>query len=256
MIDYDFSTLNDKEFENLCIDLISIDKNKRFERFKAGKDGGIDGRFYHDNGTQEVSQCKHYLKTGLDGLMSSLKKKNNGINEIDKVKKLNPLKFIFATSVQLSAINKEVIKELFSPYIKSDNDIYGQEDLNQILGNNPDIEKKHYKLWLSSTVVLERILNNAIEGRSISLIEDIKENAKYYAKTENYNKAIDKLEESHIIIITGEPGIGKTTLAKHIALWYIEKDFKFYDMKNLINEAENVYKIDEKQIFYFDDFRI
>ncbi len=254
MIDYDFSALNDKEFENLCIDLISIDKNKRFERFKAGKDGGIDGRFYHDNETQEVIQCKHYLKTGFEGLVNSLKKKDNSINEIDKVKKLNPLKYIFATSVSLSAINKKAIKELFSPYIKSDNDIYGQEDLNQILGNNPNIEKKHYKLWISSTVVLERILNNAIEGRSISLIEDIKENAKYYAKTENHKKAIDKLEESHIIIITGEPGIGKTTLAKHIALWYIEKGFKFYDMKNLINEAENVYKIDEKQIFYFDDF--
>lgn len=254
MIDYDFSALNDKEFENLCIDLISIDKNKRFERFKTGKDGGIDGRFYHDDEIQEVIQCKHYLKTGLDRLMSSLKKKNNSINEIDKVKKLNPSKYIFATSVQLSVINKKKIKELFFPYIKSDNDIYGQEDLNQILGNNPDIEKKHYKLWLSSTVVLEQILNNAIEGRSISLIEDIKENAKYYAKTENHKKAIDKLEESHIIIITGEPGIGKTTLAKHIALWYIEKGFKFYDMKNLINEAENVYKIDEKQIFYFDDF--
>ena len=71
MIDYDFSTLNDKEFENLSIDLISKDKDKRFERFKAGKDGGIDGRFYHNNGSQEVVQCKHYLKTGFSGLIAS-----------------------------------------------------------------------------------------------------------------------------------------------------------------------------------------
>jgi hypothetical protein len=41
MNDYDFSTLNDKEFENLTIDLISRDRGKRFERFKAGRDGGI-----------------------------------------------------------------------------------------------------------------------------------------------------------------------------------------------------------------------
>lgn len=40
MIDYDFSTLNDKEFENLSIDLISKDRDKRYERFKAGKDEG------------------------------------------------------------------------------------------------------------------------------------------------------------------------------------------------------------------------
>lgn len=254
MIDYDFSTLNDKEFENLSIDLISKDKDKRFERFKDGKDGGIDGRFYHNNGSQEVVQCKHYLKTGFSGLIASLNKKNNGINEIDKVKKLNPVKYIFVTSLPLSDENKKTIKKLFDPYIKNDSDIYGQEDLNQILGSYPEVEKRHYKLWLSSTVVLDRIINNAIESRSEFLLEDIKEKSKYYAVTENHQKAIDKLEESHIIIIAGEPGIGKTTLAEYLALWYIEKDFKFYNIENSINEAESIFKKDEKQIFYFDDF--
>ncbi|WP_198304822.1 restriction endonuclease [Arcobacter vandammei] len=255
MIDYDFSTLNDKEFENLSIDLISKDRDKRFERFKAGKDGGIDGRFYCDNGSQEIVQCKHYLKTGFSGLITSLNKKNDkGINEIDKVKKLNPSKYIFVTSLQLSAENKKTIKDIFHSYTKNDNDIYGQEDLNQILGNYPDIEKRHYKLWLSNTVVLDRILNNAIESRSEFLLEDVKEKSKYYVVTENHQKAIDKLEESHIIIIAGEPGIGKTTLAEHLALWYVEKDFKLYNIENYINEAESVYKRDEKQIFYFDDF--
>jgi len=255
MNDYDFSTLNDKEFENLSIELISIDKGKRFERFKAGRDGGIDGRFCHDDGTQEIIQCKHYLKSGFSGLVSSLKKKNNrGINESDKVNILAPLKYIFTTSLPLSAENKKTIKEFFTPHIKNDNDIYGQEDLNQILGNNPDIEKKYYKLWLSSTVVLDRIFNNAIESRSEFLLEDIQEKLKYYVITDNHYKAIKKIEESHIIIIAGEPGIGKTTLAEHIALYYIEKDFKFYDIENSINEAESIYKKDESQIFYFDDF--
>lgn len=255
MIDYDFSTLNDKEFENLSIDLISKDRNKRFERFKVGKDGGIDGRFYHDDGSQEIVQCKHYFKTGFSGLITSLNKKNDkNINEIEKVKNLNPSNYIFVTSLPLSAENKKTIKELFDPYIKNDSDIYGQEDLNQILGNHPDIEKRHYKLWLSSTVVLDRIINNAIESRSEFLLEDIKEKSKYYAVTDNHQKAIDKLEESHIIIIAGEPGIGKTTLAEHLALWYIEKGFKFYDIENSINEAESIFKKDEKQLFYFDDF--
>ena len=254
MVDYDFSTLNDKEFENLSIDLISKEKSKRFERFKAGKDGGIDGRFYHDDGSQEIIQCKHYLKTGLNGLITSLNKKNNGINEIDKVRKLNPKKYIFVTSLPLSVENKKTIKELFKPYILTDNDIYGQEDLNVILKNNSDIEKRYYKLWLSSTVVLDKIFNNAIESRSKFLLEDIKEKSKYYVITENHNKAIEKLENSQIIIIAGEPGIGKTTLAEHLALWYIEKDFKFYNIENPINEVENIYKEDEKQIFYFDDF--
>lgn len=255
MANYDFSTLNDKEFENISIDLISKDKEKRFERFKAGKDGGIDGRFYHTDGNHEIIQCKHYLKTGFSGLITSLKKKNDkGVNEIDKVKKLNPLKYIFVTSLPLSANNKKTIKEIFAPYIQNDNDIYGQEDLNVILSNNTNIEEKYYKLWINSTTVLTRILHNAIKSRSEALVEDIKEKSKYYVITNNHNQAIQMLEKSHVVIIAGEPGIGKTTLAKHMAVYYIEKDFECYDVENSINEAENVFEKDKKQIFYFDDF--
>ena len=255
MTDYDFSTINDKEFENISIDLVSIDKKKRFERFKGGRDGGIDGRFYSNNGTQEVIQCKHYLGTGFSGLISSLKKKNtSGVNEIDKVLNLNPEKYIFTTSLPLSASNKKTIKDLFQPYIKNDNDIYGQEDLNDILSKNSSIEEKYYKLWISSTTVLRRIYNNAINGRSESLIEDIKDNAKFYVITDNHNEALKKINETNILIIAGEPGIGKTTLAEHIALYFIEKNFEFYDIENSINEAENIFDSEKKQIFYFDDF--
>lgn len=255
MTDYDFSTLNDKEFENISIELVSIDKEKRFERFKSGRDGGIDGRFYSNNEKQEVIQCKHYLGTGFPGLISSLKKKNDkGVNEIDKVKKLDPEKYIFTTSLPLSAENKKTIKDIFQPFIKNDNDIYGQEDLNDILSKNSKIEEKYYKLWISSTTVLQRMFNNAINGRSEALVEEIKDNTKYYVVTDNHNKALKKINDSNLIIIAGEPGIGKTTLAEHIALYYIEKDFEFYDIENSINEAENIFDREKKQIFYFDDF--
>ncbi|WP_419782844.1 restriction endonuclease [Malaciobacter marinus] len=255
MTDYDFSILNDKEFENISIELVSINKEKRFERFKGGRDGGIDGRFYSNNGKQEVIQCKHYLGTGFSGLITSLKKKNaNGINEIDKVSNLNPEKYIFTTSLPLSAENKKTIKDLFKPFIKNDNDIYGQEDLNDILSQHSKIEEKYYKLWISSTTVLKRMFNNAINGRSEALVEEIKDNTKYYVITENHNKALKKINNTNIIIIAGEPGIGKTTLAEHIALYYIEKDFEFYDIENSINEAENIFNREKKQVFYFDDF--
>ena len=254
MTDYDFSTLNDKEFENLTIDLISRDREKRFERFKAGRDGGIDGRYYGEDGKEEIIQCKHYLKTGYSGLISSLKKKNNSKNEVDKVKILNPEKYIFVTSLPLSVANKKEIKALFEPYIKSDSDIYGQEDLNDLLKENPDIEESHYKLWISSTTVLQRIFNNAIKGRSEFLLGEIKDKIKYYVITENHNKAIKKLEESHTIIIAGEPGIGKTTLAEQISFCYIEKGFEFCVIAKDISEAEAIFERDKKQIFYFDDF--
>ena len=255
MNDYDFSTLNDKEFENITIDLISRDRDKRFERFKAGRDGGIDGRYYGEDGKEEIIQCKHYLKTGYKNLISSLKSKKNGQkSEADKVKLLNPEKYIFVTSLPLSASNKKEIREIFKPYIKKDSDIYSQEDLNDLLKANSDIEDNHYKLWISSTTVLQRIFNNAIKGRSEFLLDEIKDKIKYYVMTQNHHKAIEKLEKSHTIIIAGEPGIGKSTLAEQISLFYIEKEFEFCVIAKDISEAEAIFDRDKKQIFYFDDF--
>lgn len=52
MSDYDFKQLNDKEFEILCADLLGEVEGRRFERFKAGKDAGVDGRFFADEGKE------------------------------------------------------------------------------------------------------------------------------------------------------------------------------------------------------------
>ena len=48
MPDYDFKALNDKEFEIFCVDLLSEVEKHRFERFKPGKDLGIDGRYFKE----------------------------------------------------------------------------------------------------------------------------------------------------------------------------------------------------------------
>ena len=46
MTDYTFSTLNDKEFEILSTDILSKFLGIKVERFKGGRDGGVDGRFF------------------------------------------------------------------------------------------------------------------------------------------------------------------------------------------------------------------
>ncbi|MDO7923180.1 restriction endonuclease [Enterobacter asburiae] len=64
MKNYDFRALNDQEFERLTIDLLGRREGLLIERFKPGKDGGIDGRFYK-SGTV-IIQVKHYVKEGAN----------------------------------------------------------------------------------------------------------------------------------------------------------------------------------------------
>ncbi|HEY5123721.1 MAG TPA: restriction endonuclease, partial [Ignavibacteria bacterium] len=252
MNNYNFSTLNDKEFEQICKDLLNAKFDLSLQDFKVGKDKGIDLRYSSQkNNNSIVVQAKHYVGSGYPQLKHTLKE-----IELIKVKKLNPERYIVVTSLPLSAPEKDELKNVLKPYVLTSNDIIGQEDLNDYLTTNKEIETRYFKLWFSSINVFNSILNNAIEGRTRYLLEKIQKNIPFYVITKNLDAAIKILQKEKLLLITGQPGVGKTTLAEILIADRAKNGYKIYKVEN-IREAEDVISInkDEKQLFYFDDFR-
>ena len=251
---YDFSTLNSFEFEKLACDLLNsnLKKNQhRFQIFKEGKDKGID--LYSDsfiNG-KIIVQVKHYIKTPLSKLKYNLKKE-----ELPKVILLNPDSYFIVTSTELSFQDKKDIKDIFSPYIKSTSNIYGRDDLNAILRINKDIEEAHYKLWFSSVSALKNILNYKFEGRRKQFtLEVLKRKFRLFVPTHSFYHSMDILVRNKYIILTGDPGIGKTITSDMLIYDFLRKDFHVTIIYDNIKEIEESLKYDNsKQIFYFDDF--
>ena len=251
MSDFTFSTINDKEFESLVLDILNAEFKLDLQEFKVGKDGGVDLRFSSKkNKNSIVVQAKHYLKSGYSQLKSVLKN-----DELPKVRKLNPDRYIIATSLELSVKEKDELVAVFHPYVLTANDIFSNQDLNKFLRKHKEIVKTHFKLWFSNTEIISNILNNAIEGRTKSYLERIKSKISLYVLTKNFDSANKILEQEKVLLITGEPGVGKTTLAEVLLFEKAKDKFKIY-LINTIREAENIISIDakEKQIFYFDDF--
>ena len=202
---FNFLNINDKEFELLCCDIFEKHFQKRVERFKTGKDQGIDGRFYGFGNAFTIIQCKHYEKSGFSALVSNLKQ------EVLKLNRIMPQRYILATSVHLNPAEKEKLLTILSPYIQCTDDIWGNEDLQATLndGNNSDIVRRHYNLWLESTGVLTNILNNDVFSRSKSHLQHIVEQSKYFVRSGLFDAGLELLEKKHSIIISGAPGIGK-----------------------------------------------
>jgi len=112
MTNYDFLTLDDKEFEQLALRLLGAQEGVMYERFKPGRDGGIDGRYFTSNG-ETIVQCKHWARSGLPALVHALRK-----DELPKVRNQKPKRYILVTSLPLSPTNKEQIRAIFDPYIQ------------------------------------------------------------------------------------------------------------------------------------------
>lgn len=256
MADYDFSTLNSTDLEELTCALLNAkepsDSNIKYRTFKEGKDKGIDILYSTDlNNYEHVGQVKHFFRTGFRGLYNHLKKE-----ELKKIRLLNPTKYIIATSVDLSIFNIESIQKLFAPLIKNLSDIYGKKDLNYLLEQHESVLADCYKLWFCDTSVLKKILNSDLEFRSSAFIEsEFKRRLRLYVRTPLFDKARRNLKENKFIVITGEPGVGKTTLAEMLVYEYILDDYKLTYILDDIKEADRVLDLSaQKQIIYFDDF--
>jgi DNA polymerase III delta prime subunit len=246
MPDYDFKLLSSVDFENLVRDLLQKELKITLESFKTGRDRGIDMRYCTATRESLIVQCKHYSGTPYSTLLSELKKK-----ERPKLKRLKPSRYIFVTSIGLTPDNKDGLAKLFGV---PTSDVYGKSDLNNLLGKFPEVERQHFKLWLTSLPVLERVLHSAVFNQTEADLEHIEKKLKYYVQNKSFFEATRILEEDHYCIIAGIPGIGKTTLAEVLLVNYIGHDFEGFSITDDISEAFQVYNKSKKQIFYYDDF--
>ncbi|MDP1843958.1 MAG: restriction endonuclease [Sediminibacterium sp.] len=245
MPDYDFLNLSPPEFEDLTKDILQKHLDITLESFASGRDNGIDLRYSLSPKDNLIIQCKRYKD--YNSLLRNLKK------EVSKVQDLLPNRYIISTSVGLTPNQKDVILALFSPYILSTSDILGRNDLNGLLTD--EIEKRHFKLWLSSTNILDKILNSKIHNQSNFEEEIIKDTINVYVDNDSYYNANKIIKDKKYVIISGIPGIGKTTLARILVYHYLANGFKeFVFLSDSINEAYTIYKEGIKQIFLFDDF--
>jgi hypothetical protein len=249
MSDYDFHTLSPIDFENLIRDLLQCELSIRLESFKTGKDSGIDFRYSKAEANPLIVQAKHFADTGFPGLLSHMR-----LKERPKIEKLNPGRYLLATSVPLSPQNKNELLEVLFPYVKGAQDVYGRQDINNLLGLFPEVERQHFKLWLSSTAVMEEVLHSRILNQTRITLQDIKDKARIYVTNQSFTKALEILKEHQYVIIAGIPGIGKTILAKMLVLHYLRSDHDFIDVSQDISEAYSIPDHHRPRVYLYDDF--
>jgi hypothetical protein len=244
---YDFHTLSPLDFEEIVRDLLQADFGLVFESFGAGPDLGIDFRFAANGKDHAIIQAKHFAGSGFDALVAAARR------EDAKVARLKPKRYLLATSVSLTPMKKAKLKAAMPAAPLAIGDIYGREDLNNLLGRHPEVEKKHFKLWLASTAVLERIIHSGVFNRTQAEMEEISAIVPKFVQNDSVPAATDILEKSGALIIAGEPGVGKSTLARML-VWMHARQGWSVSVIDDISDAFTTVNEGERRLVFFDDF--
>ncbi len=250
---YDFHRqLEGMDFQNLARDVIQIREGFLFESFKEGKDRGIDGRFCSEEGAV-ILQAKRY------GEYKALKKELK--EETKKVEKLQPKRYILVVSIPLDEGQKSELMQFFQEYIKQPGDLVSSDDLNNYLCHPRymNVVRNYPKLWAAGGAVLQElireVINNSVAEESRRQLALAKEARETFVATRIYHDAMDMLEKQKCVIVSGQPGAGKSTLARIAALYYMEVVHfeEFIWTTSSVQKLMDLYVPERKQVFVADD---
>lgn len=218
-----------------------------FEAFRHGPDGGVDLRSTgHD--PRVIVQCKHYGGSTFATL------KRAAVKEKSKMDALRPKDYYFVTSQDLTLTQKDALLGALRPHAADSGKILASRDLNALLGEHPEIEKNHFKLWIASAAVIQRIVHSGLWERSTALMEEIQDRVRLYVSTTSFGEARQMLERNHVCVIVGGPGVGKSMIADMLALTHWESGWQVVSLaSHEVDRCWDMWQKDVKQLFYFDD---
>ena len=122
---------------------------------------------------------------------------------------------------------------------------------------NIEVLKKHYKLWIESTGILQDIGNTNVFIDCETLLADIENEKNLFVKTSAFVSALKCLQDNKTLFITGNPGVGKTITSKMLVLHYAAIGYRVRFSTN-VSDLDELKKSlsrnpDIKEIILVDD---
>lgn len=242
----DLGKLSPHDFELLVSDIAERRYGVEFESFGEGRDQGIDLRSRGD-GPRHIVQCKRYIHSSAAALLNAVKR------ESSKVSKLKPEVYVLASARRATVKNKDDLRAAIDGWADS-TAIWTAQDIVDALNKDTSLLRMHPKLWMPTHELLRQLLHGATHSRTDEFMRQAADDLSIFVTSAVREEAVSVLRAKRILLLTGGPGAGKTSLAQNIALEYAADGYEPNLILDDIREGHALLDPTRKQLFVFDDF--
>ena len=256
---FSFESLDSADFEFLAKDIAERESGIKLTCYTAGRDGGIDADdFYQDSEgiPSVILQAKHMEKTKDVG-----KLKKQLIKFFDKIVEhgYRDSRIMIFTSMRVTRNKQKEIKEEAAEKGCLHVDVFDEVKVKELLDDpkNQDIIRKHFKLWIAHTEILNQIFNQDQFIDCEQFLVDAENQRNLFVQTGLYDQALRCLENDRLVLIAGDPGTGKTTMTRMLALTSAADGYKIRHSSE--NDPQRIKQVisadaDLKEVIILDDF--
>ncbi|WP_328758051.1 restriction endonuclease [Streptomyces sp. NBC_00271] len=245
--DYDFKELSPYDFEALARDLLSRHEGITFSTYAIGRDGGIDLRAKDHRGVH-VAQCKHTPEARRGKLLTHARKEKEKIDNSG----VSLGRYLFLTTADISPGLEDDLLEILDG-LADTVEVHGRGWLNALLSEHPKVERRHFKLWLKSSMAVSEMLRGGVFLRGHSRVSKIKRNYMRFVHHVGCENAERALADTGVAIISGAPGSGKTAIAEYLILQWWRRGYRVIVDPRTVDSWWGWLEDDVPTIFFFDD---
>ena len=174
--------------------------------------------------------------------------------EKEKVEKLvneNELDiYIIVTNYELPAGQCKKLEETFKKCGAKEVVVVGNETLTQWLNDSQELQQKVLRLYPEGLIY--DLSSSLKAAQSVQLLFHYKKDLEdRIIDLEAFKRAKEIVQESGLVFITGDPGTGKTTVAKNLFIQLFD-EYVVFDITSP-NDFEENWNLNQKQVFFMDN---
>lgn len=261
--------LSPTDFEKFSVDIVKKKLgNPNITTFAEGKDNGIDGADDPINPNVILQAKRWNPRKNLSSAITEI------VKEIDKIVETanswgwdKSFKYIIVTSLELSTLKVREVVQYGEAKLKNFELIHGSQLDTFSRDDNYKTIFENFGLLTKQLIELfrEDRFKNIMDPESHSYFEEVNSNfnLKYFVETSPFYEAIEVLKESHMLILQGNPGVGKSTMCAMLGNWFCNlPDEEINVIKRGIDEIQEIKDLynkdfaqsDRTLLVVFDDF--